>query len=64
MNPHITTGLIATYIGGRILYRRGYLEDKADVSSTRILGSSLVNVSSVATMGLFVFNGVRLVIRR
>ncbi|CAI2381119.1 unnamed protein product [Moneuplotes crassus] len=57
--PYTTCLLLSGYIGGRTMYKAGYMTDEADMNQIRQVGSLTVNVCSITTMLLILFSGLR-----
>ena len=57
----MTIGLLTTYFFGRISYSTGYQEKEGAFNNYRILGSVCVNVAHIATIGVTMLLGYRMV---
>jgi hypothetical protein len=56
--PRATILLMCTYFFGRYSYTNGYMENEGVMHPQRIVGSALVNLSKLATLGIFMWISV------
>ena len=59
--PLATSCLLAGYLVGRNLFTYGYMEKDGAFNKTRLWGSLTVNVAKLATFGITMLIGVRMV---
>ena len=59
--PQVTIGLLGLYYTGRYFYTIGYYENAGVMDKQRVAGTIMVNISKLATFGVFMLISTKLI---